>query len=716
MSGALFESSWYRVAELKPRLQGHARIHRHHYRGQLWYVLQDNVSGRYHRFTPAAYQIIGLMDGFRSVEEILELVSRRKDYEVPSQDEIVRLLSQLYAADVLQSDVLPDTDEQLDRYRKQQSMRWKQVLKAPLALRLPLFDPDRFLKAFLPLVKPLFSVYGAILWVSVIFIAMMFAAMHWNELSGNVADRLLSSQNLLVIWLTFPVVKAMHELGHAFAVRRWGGEVHELGIMLLVFTPVPYVEASSSTAFRSKQQRIVVGAAGMLVELFLASIALFVWLLVEPGLVSSIAYNVMFIAGVSTVLFNGNPLLRFDGYYILSDILEIPNLASRSNRYLLYLIERYLFGLQDSESPATAQGEPAWFLFFAIASFIYRIFVYLLIILFVAGKFFVIGLLFALWALYTMLILPVGKAVQYLLVSPRIRRCRSRALTISSGFASVLILIVIFLPLPLSTTAQGVVWVPDQALVRAGNSGFVKHIETAGGELMEPGQAVLKLEDPFLPVEAEVMGYELQGLQAKYRLLKKNDQVQAEITLEEIENTRARISHAQQRMQQLVVTSNVAGQLVLPQESRLNGRFVRQGDLLGYVVDRGNAFIRVVVPQSDVEKVRAGTLRVEVRLAEKIQQVIPARLIRQTPSASHELPTAALGSEGGGNVIIDLQEPGGRRAVENLFHFELEVPLQKEQRLHIGERVYVRFVHDAEPLASRWYREIRQLLLSRFSV
>ncbi|NIO11783.1 MAG: peptidase M50, partial [Deltaproteobacteria bacterium] len=132
----------------------------------------------------------------------------------------------------------------------------------------------------------------------------------------NITDRILAPKNLLILWLTFPFLKAFHEFGHGFAVKVKGGEVHEMGIMLLVFTPIPYVDASAASAFRERRERVIVGAAGMMVELFIAALALFVWINIEPGPIRSLAYNVIFIAGVSSILFNGNPLLRYDAYYI----------------------------------------------------------------------------------------------------------------------------------------------------------------------------------------------------------------------------------------------------------------------------------------------------------------------------------------------------------------------------------------------------------------
>ena len=132
--------------------------------------------------------------------------------------------------------------------------------------------------------------------------------------------------------------------------------MHDIGIMLLVLLPVPYVEASAATVFKSKYRRAMVGAAGMAVELFVAAAAFYLWLLVEPGLLRAVLFNVMLIASVSTLLFNGNPLLRYDAYYILADLIEMPNLAARSLRYWGYLIERYLLGVHEAEPPDASRA------------------------------------------------------------------------------------------------------------------------------------------------------------------------------------------------------------------------------------------------------------------------------------------------------------------------------------------------------------------------
>jgi putative peptide zinc metalloprotease protein len=486
MNDSMFSPSWYRVAGLKPRLRGHIQVHRHHYRGKLWYVLQDHLSGKFQRFTPVANQIIGLMDGKRTVQEIWHLASATLGQDAPTQQEVIHLLSQLHAADALQSDIIPDTLELLNRFEKQRFAKWKQNLRSPLFMRFPLLDPERILARFQWVVKPAFTWTGFVIWLLVVGMGLFFAAVHWSELTRNITDRILSPANLVVMWLTFPFLKAFHEFAHAFAVKIKGGEVHEMGIMLLVFTPIPYVDASASSSFREKKDRILVGGAGLAIEVFIAALALFAWVNMEPGPVRSLMYNIIFIAGVSSVFFNGNPLLRYDAYYMLADFLEIPNLASRGNRYFFYLVQRYLLGVKEAQPPLSEKGERFWFIVYALLSFFYRMFVYVAIILFIAGKFFFVGVLFACWGMINMFIVPVYKGIKFLFTSPHLTRNRSRAMLVSLAVAGLVAAGIGLVPVPLNTVTEGVIWVPETSVVRAGADGFVDEI------LVDPGSTVTR--------------------------------------------------------------------------------------------------------------------------------------------------------------------------------------------------------------------------------
>jgi putative peptide zinc metalloprotease protein len=715
MSDSLYSPTWYRVAGLKPRLRGHVQIHRHHYRGELWYVLQDHLSGKFHRFTPVAYQAIGWMDGNRTVQQIWDMACRRLGADAPTQEEMIRLLSQLHAADALQADVIPDTLELLKRHEKQRYAKWKQNLRSPLFMRFPLLDPERLLIRFESLVRPIFSWSGFIVWLLVVGMGLFLAGVHWSELTLDITDRILSPGNLAVMWITFPFLKAFHEFAHAFAVKIKGGEVHEMGIMMLVFTPIPYVDASAASSFRQKRARVLVGAAGLMAEIFIAAVALFAWIQMEPGFARSLVYNVIFIAGVSSLFFNGNPLLRYDAYYVLADFLEIPNLGSRGIRYFFYLIQRYLLGIKDAEPPIYGRGERFWFVVYTVASFLYRIFVYVAIILFVASKFFFVGVLFAAWGLVNMLVLPVYKGAKFLLTSPRLNRNRGRALMAGALLVVLAAAAVGIVPVPLSTVTEGVVWLPEKAFVRAGTDGFVAGVLVESGTRVTAGQPLIRCTDPLLPAQIKLLEAQKREMEVIYDTERIVDRVKAEITLEEIAHISARLADAREREGELTVYSQREGLFVAPMARDLPSSFVRRGQLLGYVVSPATITARVVVAQSDVDLVRRRTREVRVRMPESLSRTFPAVLQREVPAATDELPGMALSREGGGKIAVDPREGFGRKAFQKLFLFDIEIP-QRQDIFNVGGRVHVRFDHGNEPVGYRWYRGVRQLFLKRFSV
>jgi putative peptide zinc metalloprotease protein len=715
MSEALFSPSWYRVATLAPRLRSHAQLHRHQYRGQTWYVLQDRSNERFHRFSPSAYAFIGLMDGTRTVQDIWELASTKLGDDAPTQPEVVQLLSQLHAADVLQCDIPPDIAELLHRHERTQQKKWQRRLMSIFSWQFPLIDPERFLEIFVSLVRPFFGWGGAVLWLVIVIPALLIGVAHWADLSEDIIDRMTAPQNLVLLWFLFPIIKVLHELGHAFAVKVFGGEVHEMGIMLLVFSPVPYVDASASSAFPSKWQRAAVGAAGMIVELVIASVAMFVWVSVEPGAVRTLAYNAIMVAGISTVVFNGNPLLRFDGYYILADLIEIPNLRQRANTYLGYLCERYLFGREDAQVSHATPGERAWFVGYSVSSFVYRVFVVFAILMFLTDQFFVLGMFFAIMTGFTWFVLPLGKGLTYLFTSPRIRRVRGRALAVSTGAMAIIFVALCLTPVPFRTRAEGVVWIPDEAIVRAGADGFVQTVVGIPGSRVSRGDVLVVCHDSVLTTQLTVLEAQLREIEARIREQIPENIVKAKILEEEKHYIEEKLARTKEQVQDLVITAKVDGTLVIPRVEDLPGRFVHRGDVLAHVVDLNTLTVRTIVDQTDIDVIRHSTKTVQVRLAERLASPIDADVKRLVPAASDELPSPALGSEGGGQVPMDPKDPKGQKAIRKVFQIDLQLPLELGI-VNVGGRVYVRFDHGREPLMTQWYRQGRQLFLSRFNV
>ncbi len=706
---------WYRVSDLRPRLAAHARIQVQRFRQQTWYVLQNRVSGRFFRFSPAAYHLIGLMDGSRSMQRIWEATTAALAENAPTQDDVIDLLARLHAADALQSNLTPDVETLFERRVGLHRTKRMQRLKNPLAIRVPLLDPDRILQRLVPLAGPLFGVVGALVWAATLITAVAYAATYWDEIAGGITDRLLSPQNLLFLWLLYPLVKAMHELGHGLAAKVWGGEVHEMGVVFIALMPVPYVDASCATGFPEKRRRIVVGAAGIMVELFLAALALFLWLNVEPGVVSALAYNVMLIGAVSTLFVNGNPLLRFDGYYVFADAIDVPNLATRSNNYLGYLAQYYLFGLRDATSPAMEPGERFWLASYGMTSYFYRVFILVAIILFVAEKYLAIGVLLAIWATATLLVLPVAKRFAFVFTHPRVRRRRRRAVTVTLSLVLTAAALLVAVPFPLITTAEGVVAPPEHSEVRAAGDAVIKRLLAAPGESVRAGQPLIETEDVFLHTRIRLLHARLRELKARYDAFAATQQrVRASLLQEEMAVLQADLRDAEEQAESLILRSPADGVFIVDRaEQDIPGRFLQQGDLVGYVMNPGTPTVRVAVPQTAIGLVRQRTRSVRVRLAERLESEHDARLLRQVPAASRRLPSPALGPLGGGPFTVDPGDAQGVTTVEAVFEVRLQLPTRIDK---LGGRVYALFDHGHEPLLRQWYRRVRQLFLKRFNV
>lgn len=714
MSSALLSGHWFRVAALKPALRPQVRIQRHVYRGEVWYLLHDLASGENFRLNPAAYAFVRELDGRRSLQQLWDALAARKQENTPTQGEIVQVLGQLNAADLVQVDGTPDVAELLARgerrKRRQRLSRWLN----PMSLRLPLWDPDAALTAAaawlprLPLALWLLAFAGGGA------AAILLAAAHWPELTRDFGQRLLAASNLWLLALVFPLLKAVHELAHGFAVKRGGGEVHEMGLMFLVFYPVPYVDASAAHTFPGKWQRAWVCAAGMVAELWLAMLAFFAWLALEPGPLRAVAYNVAVLGSVTTVLFNANPLLRYDGYYMLADLLEIPNLGNRSTRYWQYLATRYLFGIRDPRPFPATRGERRWFFAYAPAAFAYRLAVTLGISWFIGQHYFALGVLLAAWSLLAGFVLPLLRALAALFTDPRFVLRASRVWLVLSSAVGAGVLLLFVLPLPHHTRVEGVLWLPEQATVRAGADGFVEALQPPGSAV-RAGDVVMVMANPLLAARIAQQQGRVDEVEARLDAVWGTQPAQATQLGETLAQERAQLLRLQEEAAQLQARARAAGAVLIERPDDQPGRFVHKGEVVAHVMGEYRPVVRLVVQQADVAFVQTDVRSVEVRLAQEPGAALPAKLVRSVPKAAPELPSAALGQGGGGRLLVDPRDERQVTAMESLFEFEAALP--PDRRLpHLGSRAYVSVEHSPEAIGWRWWRAGRRALLSQLGV
>jgi putative peptide zinc metalloprotease protein len=380
-----------------------------------------------------------------------------------------------------------------------------------------------------------------------------------------------------------------------------------------------------------------------------------------------------------------------------------------------YLAERYLFGRKDAELPTATPGERVWFVVYGVASFVYRVFVVVAILFFLADRFFLLGVVFAVCSAVGWVGVPLGKGVKFLMTHQRIRTVRFRAVLVTGILLALVVGLVGFVPVPYRTRTEGVVWIPEEAFVRAGSEGFVERVVKSPGDRVSTGELLVQLHEPTLAAKTRELEAHVQEMEARYEEQLPTDRLKAEIVAEELRYVRESLRRMRERAKDLAVRSRTSGTFVLPAAEDLPGRFVKQGEPLGHVVDLGTITVRVIVPQSSIDLVRVRTEHVEVLLAENLARAVPAVVRRVVPAASERLPAPALGSEGGGSVPVVPGDRQGVTAAQRVFQLDLELS-SPIHLVNAGGRAYVRFDHGRVPLAAQWYRQIREIFLSRFNV
>ena len=712
MRESLFSPLWYRVAAQHPYLRVDVRVQRQQYRNQVWYVLINERTGRQYRVNHEAYHVIGRCDGRSSVQQLWDGLLLDLGDDAPTQDEMIRTLTQLNKQGLLGYEAMPDV-QALVGEQDERVKRRRQGFLNPFAFRIPLGDPSRLLKRLDGLARVVCNPVTLCIWLLAMVAALAAAASNWHVLSVHASAYMATPHYLLLAWLSFPFIKTLHELGHALAVRRWGGEVHSVGVTLFVLTPAPYVDASASAAFRARYQRAIVGAIGIMVELTLAAIALWVWLNVQPGLTRDLAFVTMFIASVSTVLFNGNPLLTFDAYYVMCDALDLPNLGSRSKAYWGDLLRRFTFGVDARSAVHAARGERKWLIAYAPLAMAYRISLSVLIVLWIGGQSLVLGVLAGVYVLIAVVLKPVLAAIRNVLAAAPAASGRTRARAVMGAAAAALLIVLCVVPFPFHTFAQGVVWLPEQAQIRPETDGFVTKVLMDDGARVEAGDVLLVLEDPMLLAHRDGLASQLERLQTDRSHALLRDALRARNFEQDLARVQDELRRAEEKISQLELRAQIAGTLVLPRREDLPGMFAKRGRTLGYILDGGATGVRAAVPEHDALLVRERTRGVMVRLSDFSANSSVAELAREIPAATHQLPSAALGDRGGGPHVTDAADKDGLRALEPFVLVDLKLPHTALQRA--GGRAWIRFDHGPEPLAGQWYRRARQLFLQHFN-
>ena len=718
-----FSDHWYRVADLRIRLIPAVRTHKQFFRDRSWHILQSPGNQEFFRLDDAGYAFIALLNGKRTVAEAWRLANDRYGDDAPTQVEAIQLIGQLYLSNLVQADLPPDAENLFSRFHKRRSREVQSAAMGFLFPRFRLWDPDSFLNRWVKLVGWVFTWKGFVLWFALIIAGIHSLIGRADELFDFSAG-ILSPANLPLLYLAFVVAKLVHEFAHGFACKFFGlqegdaGQVHDTGIMLLIFTPAPYVDATTSWAFRSKWRRIMVGAAGVWAELALAAIAAMVWGSTGVGnAVHAVAYNLMFVASVSTVLFNGNPLLRYDAYYILCDLMEMPNLATRSRQYAFYLVKRYAWGVKSVRHSAKGAGEKAFFLFYFLASNIYRVFLLAGILITVAELAFFVGIVLALASIVMWVVVPFVKLLRYLFTSGELAKTRFRAV------ASTLLVLVAAVtlagttPFPDRFRIEGVAESDLDVGVHAASTGFLREALPSNTLVKGGDTVVATLENPTLESDWEKLIAREKEIQARLRLAEATDPSEAQAMVEMLAAVREEKRRVERQRSDLQVRAERDWLWVAPRLANFIGVYVEQGQRLGEVLTLDSIHIRSFPGQNAaVNLITEARSEIELKVKGR-PDLTAAGVIREIlPSGRKELPTPALGFPAGGETAVDVDDSEGTTSAEHVFEIKVDVEELAEWRLMPGQVVVIRFSTAEKYLFEQGWRALRQLLQRRFHV
>lgn len=717
--GTTFADMWYRVADQKPRVSVHARFVRQRHGSTVSYVIDDPAGGHFYRLSESARFFLGLLDGRRTVDEAWEACLAQLGDDAPTQKECIELLSQMQLFGLIVGDqpVAPDMiPERQARFRKQ---RLRQRTGNWMFFNIPLVNPEPMLRALSPYLRVMWSWPGLMVWAVTVIAAIGVFFTHTDRL-GSAFNGILDPANLFWIGILFLFIRAVHELGHAMACKAMGGRCTEIGIMLIaMLLPLPYCDASSSWKFPETWRRVVVGLGGMLVETFFAALATFIWAYSEPGIARALAFNTMVISGVSTIIFNANPLLRYDGYYILTDLAGSPNLAQRAKLLWQYVVHKKLFGVSRARPPYVRDAsEEKLLLTYHALAVPYRLFITLSILIIISSQYLGLGLVLAAFFGFVWFVWPVLKAAWFLFTSPILMGRRTRSIGVTLAIVAPLILLLTVIPLPASSALPGVVQSDGLSVVRVQTPGYVSSIVVAPGETVEPGQLLMTIENPSIEAELRAARAKLDGALATLDEASARGAGARRVAEAQLDRVRAEVADHERQLEGLTVLADKAGTFVAlgaPGHDFENmiGRFMNKGDIIAGIVPDEQVVVRAAITDRRagfvLPEITEGDRDAEIRLRGRAWKTIPASVSRVWPAGTRDFDSAQFSALTGGEITPDPEQT--TRALESFTL--IDVRPESTEGMLPGRRARVRIELEPSTILSRVVRRVRQFVDGR---
>ena len=713
--------NWDRIGPLRPTLRNGVEVRRRVFHRRRGYILHDPAANQFFRLDPVSHHFVGLLDGTRTVEEAWEFTNERFHDRAPTQNEVVGLLSQMYHANLISLDATVDSETLFKRMKKREAAKTKRAAMNFLFLKIPIFDPAPIIDFLLPFTRWAIGPMGLVLWCALIVVAIMQVIPQWGSFTGSI-DNVLDRDNWIWLMIVFAVIKAIHEFAHGTFCRRFGGEVHDMGIMLLVLYPVPYCDATASWGLKTRFQRAAVGFAGIVVELGISAICAILWANLQQGFLKQMCFNIIFISGIASLAFNANPLLRYDGYYVLSDMLDIPNLAQRANKHVLYWSQRIFFGIQNLRPVTNLAKEAFWLTFYFFTSWAYRVLVYVAIIWMLSDQYFGLGVVISVLAFITMVVVPTGKFAHWLLTSPALMDVRGRAYGVSLGVTAVVVALVGFVPFPDRYRVEGVIESPERLELVMQSEAFIEQVHVHDGEAVKKGQLLVTSTNAGLTSQkADFVSQRAEAEVMRANAVSRETGLLATIDAR-IRAIDQRIAEIDERIGRLKLVSPIDGEIVAPKLEAARGAFVNRGTILGAVVKREGMRVAATLDQTQPSAVfRSDDVKmIEVRtfarpdLTVSGNEVAIERLFPVAHAVTPNVPGMPSERPNPGRVVTDR---GDQRLnvppTHSVFKAWVTLPREMGQGLIPGQRAVVRFTLSSKTLFQQAMKVLLQTVNTR---
>ncbi len=699
---------WDQLLDCTLRLAPHVTFSSQQNRGENLVIVHNPLKNQFFKTTIFVKELLVHLDGEKTIRELLTQNSSLESALLESESSAI-LMSKLIEAGVVVSDLSIDFEQSIKKSAQQESKKRLMQWVRPWFIRIPIFNPNTLLTV---LNKATFWVWSPkifALWCAWLVLGVLVAEHQWPTLTHYWDTRFFDPQNIILVVFIYPFLKMLHELGHGLSTKRWGGAVHEAGVALLFFMPVPYVDASSSTLFTSKYQRIVVSAAGMIVELTVAVGALLLWTVTDNILIKDICFNIMLIGAVSSLFFNGNPLLRYDAYYMLCDGLELPNLGTQANRYWINLINGFAVGKRESTFDCATVYERAWYFFYGLASYCYRIVLSLWIAIYVASQYLAVGLLLGVWSLTSQWFLPVAAWFKNAMWQSKQAHSQLRFLGVTLMSAVVLLGVVLFVPVDRPEVAKGVIVATGDHLITAGVNGFVANVAVAPGESVSKGAVIMQLKNKELDTKLTHVSMQITQTQLSLNQTLSSASNETAWYRSLLDTYQSEYKDLLKQKQALVVRAKVAGQVTFKDGIYFLGRFVKRGQSIGIVSSKEHRAV-FVLTQGQVANIQLtkadSSLKFEA--SPKYQPVIES--VNLIPAATKTLSSKYLGSLFGGQMTVDTSDPKGVTALKPVFEVEIKFHVSNIVQPGVvpGGRMVAKFGRTPQPIGVRVYENLRR--------